>query len=75
MAVPLQLLCYFTLKLISKAGPSVRTVHLQVIPACLEGYQSSKQNIEVVNTGNQTSFKWNENADMRVVGAFWRGIL
>lgn len=53
----------------------MRTVHLQVIPACLEGYQSSKQNIEVVNTGNQTSFKWNENADMRVVGAFWRGIL
>lgn len=41
-------------------------MHLQVAPSCLEGYHSSKQNTEVGNTDNRTSFKWDENDDMRI---------
>ena len=60
--------------MISKADPNARTVHLQVAPACLEGYQSSKQNIEVGNTDNRTCFKWDENDDLRM-GASRRHML
>lgn len=68
-AVPVYLLYNFGLNLITKADPNARTVHLQFAPTCLEGYHSSKQNIEVCNTSNRTSFKWDGNDGMRI-GSF-----
>lgn len=53
----------------------MRTLHLHVASACLEGYQSRKENIKVGNLDSKKSFKWDENEDMRVIRASRRSML